>query len=78
MQQLHTERCSTLARRVDVVRDYLLKEHNLDLSEENIIKQFCPTAWRYAINKLNIQIDKNECLNSSCKQCWNKEVTYKR
>lgn len=67
-----------MARRVDVVRDYLLKEHNLDLSEENIIKQLCPTAWRYEINKLNIQIDKNECLNSNCKQCWNKEVTYKR
>ena len=67
-----------MARRVDVVRDYISKEHDLDLSEEDIIKQLCPTAWRYEINKLNIQIDKNECLNSNCKQCWNKEVTYKR
>ena len=46
-----------MARRVDVVRDYLLKEHNLDLSEENIIKQFCPTAWRYEINKLKCHDD---------------------
>ena len=67
-----------MARRVDVVRDYLLNEHDLDLAEEDIIKQLCPTAWRYEINKLNIQINKNECLNSNCKQCWNKDVTYKR
>ena len=67
-----------MARRVDVVRDYIIREFDIMMSEGEIITNFCPTAIQYDIHKLGIQQDKDECLNSNCKQCWDKEVTYKR
>lgn len=67
-----------MARRVDVVREYLLKEHDLDLPEEYVIKNFCPTAIRYDIYKLGIHIEKNTCITTDCTDCWNEEITYKR
>lgn len=63
-----------MARRVDIVKEYILKEIGLLKSEEWIIKNLCPTAHRYNINKLGIHLNKNECLTSTCKDCWNREV----
>lgn len=45
-----------MARRVDVFREYLLKEYDLDLLEEGIIKEFCPASIRYDICILGIYI----------------------
>lgn len=67
-----------MARRVDVVREYLLKEHDLDLPEEYVIKNFCPTAIRYDIYKLGIHIEKNTCITTDCTDCWNEEIITKR
>lgn len=67
-----------MARRVDVVREYLLKEHDLDLPEEYVIKNFCPTAIRYDIYKLGIHIEKNTCITTDCIECWNAEIITKR
>lgn len=66
-----------MARRVDVVREYLLKEHDLDLPEEYVIKNFCPTAIRYDIYKLGIHIEKNTCITTDCTDCWNEEMITK-
>lgn len=65
-----------MARRVDVVREYLLKEYDLDLPEEDVILEFCPATIRYDIYKLGIHIDENTC--TDCTECWSEEVTYKR
>lgn len=65
-----------MARRVDVVREYLLKEHDLDLPEEYVIEEFCPASIRYDIYKLGIHIDENTC--TDCTECWNGEILTKR
>ena len=71
-------RNSTLARRVDVVREYLLKEYDLDLPEEEVIKEFCPASIRYDIYKLGIHIDEYTCTTSDCTECWNEEIIIER
>ena len=67
-----------MARRVDVVREYLLKEHDLDLPEECVIKTLCPMAIRYGIYKLGIHVEKNTCITTDCTECWNEEVIIER
>ena len=67
-----------MARRVDVVREYLLKEHDLDLPEECVIKTLCPMAIRYGIYKLWIHVEKNTCITTDCTECWNEEVIIER
>ena len=63
-----------MARRVTVVRDYLNREFGIEMSEEEIITNFCPTAIQYDIYKLGIHIEKNTCITTNCTECWNEEV----
>lgn len=67
-----------MARRVDVVREDLLKEHDLDLPKECVIKTLCSMAIRYDIYKLGIHIEKNTCITTDCTECWNAEIITKR
>lgn len=69
-----------MVRRIDVVKEYLKSEHNLDKTEKDIISTLCPTSVQYNIHRLWIKFEYTECRNYKfdCKSCWNKEVEYSR